>query len=159
AELDTEERNVRRRKGAARLSGQPGPITGFLLRSAAVSGWPGLHVRAFDVDPDEGDKARFDEGDPRRIRLLRLERLAPAVLLCRFDGDPTVVHLEARRHGIKLGLKPEDNGNQRTATLPPRDKRDFSYLVVDDIKVPFRVGSSGVVNIRRRSDALAEHAE
>ena len=58
AELDTEERNVRRRTLAPRLTGQTGPITGFLLRSAAVSGWPGMHVRAFDVDPEEGDEAR-----------------------------------------------------------------------------------------------------
>ena len=30
------------------------PISGFLLRSAAVAGWPGLHVRAFSVEPAGG---------------------------------------------------------------------------------------------------------
>ena len=159
AELDTEERNVRRRTLAPRLAGQTGPITGFLLRSAAVSGWPGMHVRAFDVDPEEGDEARFEEDDPRRIRLLRLERLAPAVLLCLFDGVPKVVHLEEPRQGVQFGFKHEDNGNQRSATLTPRRKSDFSYLDVEDIDVPFRVGSSGVVDIRRLSAALAEHDE
>tara|TARA_R110002110_G_scaffold59509_3_gene168298 strand:- start:3900 stop:4871 length:972 start_codon:yes stop_codon:yes gene_type:complete len=162
AELDTEERNVRRNKGMARLAGQPGPITGFLLRSAAVSGWPGLHVRAFNVDPEEGDQARFKEDDPRRIRLLRLERLAPAVLLCMFDGIPKVVHIEEPRQGVQFGFKHKDNGSQRSATLRPRSKTSFEYLAEDgskDVDVPFRVGSSGVVDIRRLSDALAAHPE
>lgn len=51
AELDTEERNVRRLAGTARFGGQVGAVSGFILRSAAVAGWPGLHVRAFSVDP------------------------------------------------------------------------------------------------------------
>lgn len=162
AELDTEERNVRRRKDVVRLTGQPGPISGFLLRSAAVSGWPGLHVRAFNVDPQEGDEARFSQDDPRRIRLLRLERLAPAVLLCLFDGIPRVVHIEEPRQGIQFGFMHQDNGSQRSAKLRPRDKNSFEYLAEDgskDVDVPFRVGSSGVVDIRRLSDALAAHPE
>ncbi len=149
---------MRRREGDTRKRGAPGPISGFLLRSKAVSGWPGLHVRAFDVDPEEGDDARFDEDDPRRIRLLRLERLAPAVLLCLFDGIPKVVHIEEPRQGIQFGFMHEDNGNQRSAKLRPRDKETFEYLAdndSEDIDVPFRVGSSGVVDIRRLSDALA----
>lgn len=162
AELDTEERNVRRHKGMARLAGQPAPITGFLLRSSAVSGWPGLHVRAFNVDLEDKDDDRFPENDPRRIRLLRLERLAPAVLLCMFDGTPKVVHIEEPRQGIQFGFMHEDNGNQRSAKLRPRNKSDFTYLDKDggkDVDVPFRVGSSGVVDIRRLSDALAAHTE
>ena len=162
AELDTEERNVRLQANSKRRTGGAGPISGFLLRSSAVSGWPGLHIRAFDVDPVEGDDAKFDEDDSRRVRLLRLERLAPAVLLCLFDGIPKVVHIEEPRQGIQFGFKSEDTGTQRTATISPRDKETFEYLASDnskDINVPFRVGSSGVVDIRRLSEALAEEPE
>ena len=162
AELDTEERNVRLQSDASRRAGGAGPISGFLLRSAAVSGWPGLHVRAFDVDPAEGDEARFNDDDDRRIRLLRLERLAPAVLLCLFDGIPKVVHIEEPRQGIQFGFMHADNGTQRTATIRPRNKATFEYIsnnVNNDIDVPFRVGSSGVVDIRRLSNALAEKPE
>ncbi len=162
AELDTEERNVRRAEGAERKQGTPGPISGFLLRSTAVSGWPGLHVRAFNVDPEEGDDARFQEDDPRRISLLRLERLAPAVLLCLFDGIPKVVHIEEPRQGIQFGFMHRDTGNQRSARLRPRNKETFDYLADNgsqDIDVPFRVGSSGVVDIRRLSDELAKKPE
>ena len=67
--------------------------------------------------------------------------------------------LPGPRQGVQFGFKHEDNGNQRSATLTPRRKSDFSYLDVEDIDVPFRVGSSGVVDIRRLSAALAEHDE
>lgn len=162
AELDTEERNVRLPSDASRRAGGAGPISGFLLRSAAVSGWPGLHVRAFDVDPIEGDKARFEDDHEDRIRLLRLERLAPAVLLCLFDGVPKVVHVEEPRQGVQFGFMHEDDGTQRTATIRPRNKDTFEYIIEDssgDVDVPFRVGSSGVVDIRRLSEALAAKPE
>jgi hypothetical protein len=161
-ELDTEERNVRRRDGNNRKMGAPGPISGFLMRSAAVSGWPGLHVRAFNVVPAEGDDARYEEDDSRRIGLLRLERLAPAVLLCLFDGIPKVVHIEEPRQGIQFGFLYNYSGNLLTAQLRPRNKETFEYLDDSgrqDINVPFRGGSSGVVDIRRLSEALATKPE
>lgn len=163
-ELDDEERNVRRLAGASRRSaradsssesGAAGPITGFVLRSSAVSGWPGLHVRAFDVDPAEGDEALFSDDDPRRIRLLRLERLAPAVLLCLFDGVPKVVHIEEPRQGIQFGFDFEETGLQRGATLTPRDVETFESVDGTVIDVPFRIGTSGVVDIRRLAAELA----
>jgi hypothetical protein len=152
-ELDREERQVRRPDDAQRLSGDGGPISGFLLRSRLVAGWPAMHVRAFSVDPDEADDARYGEDDPRRIRLLRLERLAPAVLLCLFDGIPRVVHVEEPRQGIQFGFDSTLNGSAVTATLRPRDAH-FEYLDVPPVKVPFRDSGSGVVNIKALEQAL-----
>ena len=148
-ELDTEERNQRSSERTGRRSGDGGPISGFLLRSRAVSGWPALHVRAFDTDPVEADDAKYEETDRRRMRLLRLERLAPAVLLCLFDGIPKVVHLEEPRQGVQFGFDPKGTGASRRATLRPRKAADFSYLTGDPIDVPFRSGASGVVDIKR----------
>ncbi len=120
-ELDREERQVRRPEDAARLSGDGGPISGFLLRSRVVAGWPAMHVRAFSVEPDEADDARYEEDDRERLRLLRLERLAPAVLLCLFDGIPEVVHLEEPRQGVQFGFDSTPSGTGVKATLRPRD--------------------------------------
>lgn len=156
AELDREERNLRRRKGAARWQGEAGPISGFLLRSRAVSGWPALHVRAFSVDPSEADDARFKEDDPRRMRLLRLERLAPAVLLCLFDGIPKVVHIEEPRQGVQFGFDVSPSNAGLHATLPPRNATTFAYLPGDPVDVPFRSGGgTGVVDIQRLERRLA----
>jgi hypothetical protein len=164
AELDQEERNLRRRKGVGRWQGGAGPISGFLLRSRAVSGWPALHVRAFSVEPSEADDARFKEDDPRRMRLLRLERLAPAVLLCLFDGIPKVVHIEEPRQGVQFGFEVDSSSAGLHATLPPRDASTFEYLSGDPVDVPFRsTGGTGVVDIqqleRRLSTCLGSGAE
>ena len=159
-ELDGEERNLRRAKGSARYRGEGGPISGFLLRSRAVSGWPALHVRAFAVDPAEGDDAKYKEDDPRRMRLLRLERLAPAVLLCLFDGIPTVVHVEEPRQGVQFGFDAKLEGGRVEATLRPRDRNTFDYLGVTPIDVPFRSdGAAGVVDIQSLERELAKHPE
>ena len=147
--LDRAERNPRRRGGAMWLDGPAGPVSGFILRSRAVSGWPALHVRAFNVDPAEGDEAPFEEGDPQRMRLLRLERLAPAVLLCLFDGIPTVVHVEEPRQGVQFGFDPAEANGQLRPTLRPRNATTFEYLGGAAIDVPFRAGASGVVDIQQ----------
>ncbi len=65
------------------------PITGLLLRSALVSGWPHMEVCAYA----EGVK----------LTLLRLERLAPSVLIALFAGVATRISLEEPHHGIQFG--------------------------------------------------------
>ena len=157
-ELDSEERQVRRPQDAPRLSGDGGPISGFLLRSRVVAGWPAMHVRAFAVDPDEADDATYDDDDPRRLRLLRLERLAPAVLLCLFDGIPEVVHLEEPRQGVQFGFDSTASGTGVKATLRPRDESTFEYLPGNPLDVPFRNSGSGVVNIKALEKKLPHAA-
>lgn len=159
-ELDTEERNVRRAAGSLRYQGGPGPISGFLLRSQAVAGWPAIHVRAFNVDPVEGDTAFYEEDDPRRMRLLRLERLAPAVLLCLFDGIPTVVHVEEPRQGVQFGFDVTATDTGVSATLKPRHKDTFAYLPGAPVTVQFRsTGAPGVVDIQALERSLAAKPE
>jgi hypothetical protein len=153
--LDRAERNQRRRTTVPWLEGEAGPVSGFILRSRAVSGWPALHVRAFNVDPAAGDEARYPEGAPQRMRLLRLERLAPAVLLVLFDGIPTVVHVEEPRQGVQFGFDPRTANGQLRPTLRPRDATTFEYLPGAAIDVPFRAGTSGVVDIQALERALA----
>jgi hypothetical protein len=163
-EIDAEERQVRLVGGDA-----PGPaaaetVTGFLLRSRAVSGWPALHVRGFrtEIGPDDG---KVDENDPRRLRLLRLERLAPAVLLCLFDGIPAVVHIEEPRQGIQFGVHLVIDGTGATtgATIDLRDVLTATRL--DKMQppptgpttadVPFRKDAPGVIDLQTLSQRIA----
>jgi len=149
AELDHEERNLRRAPASDRYAGAAGPISGFVLRSRAVSGWPALHVRAFSVDTHDDD-APIHEDEPGRVRLLRLERLAPAVLLCLFDGVPKVVHLEEPRQGVQFGFDTEAGAGGMRARLAPRNATDFSALPGPPIDVHFRGnGGAGVVDIQQ----------
>jgi len=98
AHLDEVEPNVRPvQRGLASIedpaatAGQDAgqPITGMLLRSALVSGWPHMDVAAYA----KGVK----------LTLLRLERLAPAVLIALWAGIPDRVQLEEPHHGVQFG--------------------------------------------------------
>jgi hypothetical protein len=85
-------------------------ITGFLLRSAVVSGWPHMEVRAYSVDIPE----KLDPGDPqvaaKQLVTLRLELLSPSVMLALFNGIPQLVFLEEPHHGVQFGVNVNRNG-------------------------------------------------
>jgi hypothetical protein len=168
-DVDEAERVIRTPHGEERLAGAGGTITGFLLRSRAVSGWPGLHVRAYRRDVIEDDAlSTVAESHPDRLKLLRIERLAPAVLLALIDGVPEVVHIEEPRRGIQFGarLDDEDPPEQRRAKVKIRDantgnpvppKDDFTEG--NSVDVPFRPGAPGVIDQRRlRQRLLAKPA-
>jgi len=163
-EVDAEERQVRLVGADAPGAAAAETITGFLLRSRVVSGWPALHVRGYrsEIGRDDG---KVDEDDPRRLRLLRLERLAPAVLLCLFDGIPEVVHIEEPRQGIQFGvdLVIDENGDTTGATVPLRDVLTATRLDkmqpppngATDTMVPFRKDAPGVIDIQALTQRIA----
>lgn len=80
------------------LFGQP--ISGFLLRSHLVEGWPRLQVEGYDSVPD--DVNIITVGTP--LRLLRMERLAPDLLLCLFIGNLHTVDLHEVPETVHFGL-------------------------------------------------------
>lgn len=169
-EVDEAERLVRMKDSDApkvdaqgRPIGAAGPITGFVLRSRLVSGWPGMHVRAYATDTRPDDQTVPDmDTSPDRVRLLRMERLAPAVLFVLFDGVPAVVHLEEPRSGIQFGVRldPKANPSQQTAVVTVRDVLHPNNGPVKvggkprTVPVPFRAGSPGVINMKKLNEAL-----
>jgi hypothetical protein len=170
-EVDRAERLVRMKDSdapvvdaAGRPVGAGGPITGFVLRSRIVSGWPGLHVRAYSKDtlPDDRTIPEMDTS-PDRVRLLRMERLAPAVLLVLFDGVPQVVHIEEPRCGIQFGIRLDavTDPTQQKAVLTARNvlEPNKGPLKLPNgkprtVPVPFRAGSPGVINMKKLNEAL-----
>ncbi|HEY1368901.1 MAG TPA: hypothetical protein VGF23_17395 [Gaiellaceae bacterium] len=158
-DVDQAERVIRTPHGEERLDGTAGAITGFLLRSRAVSGWPGLHVRAYRRDVVADDAlTTAAESNPERLKVLRQERLAPAVLLVLFDGVPAVVHIEEPRQGIQFGarLDPEDPPAQRRAKVHVRDASTGDpvppvddFTATNSVPVPFRPGAPGVIDLHQ----------
>jgi len=157
-EVDEAERLVRlpgTEPGAALPSGPAGAITGFLLRSRIVSGWPGLHVRGYALDnlrlsPQVADDKVGDAQDApmRRLRTLRLERLAPAVLLVLFDGVPQVVHVEEPRAGIQFGVDESDSNGRARAQVRLRSATTGERFSPDRIaQIPFRRAAPGVLHM------------
>ncbi|GAA1514346.1 hypothetical protein GCM10009677_54460 [Sphaerisporangium rubeum] len=114
-----------------------GPVTGLLLRSALVSGWPNLAVRA--AAPD---------GTP--LPVLRMDHLAPTVLLCLFGGLPAMVELREPQEGFRFGV--EDHGVIPLRNMLPPDSptgrrlgeqlgADVTFPVLDHL----RTGTGGRV--------------
>lgn len=91
-------------------------MSGMLLRSAVVSGWPGLEVSGYTgFTLDAAGSAVPDM--TTLIKPLRLERLSSDVLLCIWPTVPKAVSIDEPREGVAFGF--ED---------PPADKREGYYL-------------------------------
>lgn len=154
-EVDEAERLVRLpgwEPGKQVPTGAAGPVSGFLLRSRAVSGWPALHVRGYAQDnlrlqdPVPDDKVGDEhDGVLGRLGLLRLERLAPAVLLALFDGVPQVVHVEEPRAGVQFGV--DETGD--TGGADPVG----AQVVLRDPVTGERFADGRSVDVRFRGDA------
>lgn len=129
-----------------------GIVSGFLLRSAAVRGWPSMDVRAFNtiLPPNEGDpnSANFqnwlNQAAAAQLTTLRLELLSPSVLLALFDGIPQLVWCEEPHQGVQFGFK-LINGVE---CLDRHMKDGATEPTGAPIAVPMRVNAPRVVAIR-----------
>ena len=153
-EVDQAEHDARAHlTGAGPVLGEAESVTGFLVRSRAISGWPGVQVRAYRRTAPE------QPHDPlsglEEMRLLRLERLAPAVLLALVDGIPDQVHLEEPRVGIQFGVDEAAAGELTVALKDPATGERVQHAGHDvTVPVPFRKGSPGVVSISALAQSL-----
>jgi hypothetical protein len=70
------------------------PLTGFLIRSPAVEGWQGLEMRAWK---DSGAAAKMV------LEPLRIDRLAPDIMLCIFNGKVDRIEVKQPPEGMHFG--------------------------------------------------------
>jgi len=73
-------------------------LTGFLLRSEVVAGWPGLLVEGYS-----------DKAGKKSLICNRMERLSKGVLLCIFAGEVARVDIHQKPEMLHFGL--EKNGD------------------------------------------------
>ncbi len=73
------------------------PKAGCLLRSATVSGWPGLEVQGYAESNGESPS------EP--LELLRMDRLASDVMLCLFSGVPAWVEVREPQESLAFGVE------------------------------------------------------
>jgi hypothetical protein len=133
-------------------------ITGFLLRSAAVSGWPHMDVRAFNGKVAPGaDPSKLDA---IALPLLRLERLSPSVLVALFQGVPTLVWCEEPHHSVQFGVEETTSGR---LVIPVRDQTGKLVLsgTISDTQIPLPMRTSGhrvIAVAQLRKDIIAKQA-
>lgn len=132
-------------------------VTGFLLRSEVVSGWPGLLVDAYS-----------DREGKLPIRLLRMERLSANVLICLFEGEMKRVEIHQKPETVHFGLDvhepPEDPSsgfykNLRDATSGKQstDRVEMGALPKDNVEIGtshWRSGSPATLDISGLAQAI-----
>lgn len=121
-----------------------GFISGFMLRSKLISGWPGVKVFAKGVDTDTSLEKPSDW-----LVHLRLERIKDDILFCLFDRKVRQVVIMQPPESLHFGL---GGGNKLTKTLrvwqpgPNLGKVDPARKVED---IPFREPGLKVLNIEQ----------
>jgi hypothetical protein len=130
-------------------------VTGFLLRSAAVSGWPHMDVRAYSQDIPEKLNPADAQVAAKQLPTLRLELLSPSVMLALFQGIPQLVFLEEPHHGVQFGV----NRNPGTGAF----EIDLRTATGDQVRVggnpvpisvPVRSGHHRVIHVSALRRAL-----
>ncbi|PZU10105.1 hypothetical protein [Sphingomonas sp.] len=133
----------------------PGTVSGLLIRSKIVSQWSGFGLRAWtskalaDV-PIGADPARLEADHPELVvPILRMERLAPSLLLALFDGVPEMVWLEEPHGAVQFGFE----GTTAGTAIDVRDEAGGE--TGNSVPLPLRAGAiGGVVDVAALAAAL-----
>lgn len=114
-----------------------GPTGGLLIRSALISGWPGITVSG--------------TAKGTAVDLLRLDVIAPNVMFCLFNGVPDTVTLEQPHEGLEFGV--DDKGQIVTRTVSGSTVTDGAEVPIYDPQAPetqmvtLRSGGQRVLNV------------
>ncbi|GAX34526.1 hypothetical protein [Nodularia sp. NIES-3585] len=143
------------RKMAARntLLSDDKTITGCILRSQVVSGWPDLLIEAYDTVINDLEFVAPDEANP--LVRLRMERLAPDVLICLFKGEIKTVDIHQKPEGMHFGLDAGNESGTFTKSLRDRNGEKNKELTIKNI--PWRGDQAkGIVNISAMVDQMKD---
>ncbi|NEO79494.1 hypothetical protein [Moorena sp. SIO4G3] len=126
-------------------------ITGILLRSEVVSGWPGLLVDGYGTKLN-GSTSFVPGVDP--LKLLRMERLSKNVLICLFAGEVKTVDIHLKPETMHFGVDPYSASNtQFTKGLRDSDGTQNKYQID---AVPCHDFDLGVINIEQFAMAIKD---
>lgn len=129
---------------------------GFLLRSALVSGWPGLEVQAYKAAEGSGVNTRCSG---EKVELVRMERLASDVLICLFAEQFGCVNIHEPKEGINFGAAPQLPAGAAVDQADPESyKKQLRGLGINNyplaepiqgavVQVPLRSPTSRVVQV------------
>ncbi len=140
-------------------------LSGFLLRSPVVEGWPHLLVNGFDVEPPANTNPPFESG----ATPLKQHRytLGKDTLLCLFEGSIKSVefflHPETIHYGVDYKAKDADEGIPspcymkylrdadgnpiQPADSPCGTDRSKVFKNHQWVRIPFRFPNCGVLDI------------
>ncbi len=113
-------------------------VSGALMRSEVVSGWPGLLVDGFN--------------GAKKLKLLRMDRLSANVLLCLFEGDVTAVDFHLRPETAHFGLDQKEGDSAGFYKILRDQKGDESSQQIDPI--PMRQALPGTLDVWKLATSI-----
>ncbi|MEG4144665.1 hypothetical protein [Microcoleus sp. Pol12B5] len=130
------------------IAGEAKVITGFLMRSEVVSGWPDLQI--------DGSSSLINDDSSMEVKLdvLRCDRLSEDVLICLFDGEIKTVDISLKPEGLHFGF----NFNEKTGTLS-RELRQLDGTERSDLKIEEIDAIKKVINISELADKFQRKLE
>ncbi|AKE64917.1 hypothetical protein MYAER_2575 [Microcystis aeruginosa NIES-2549] len=142
--LDVQTRSLQRRS----LAPSDKTITGFLLHSEVVSGWPGLEIEGYVNRVTGTDFV----GPENKLTILRRDLLSDNILLCFFAGEVKTLDLSLQGSSVNCGVDPIKKGTKITKGLRNLDGEQKT----GNIEVPFRNENLGVINIEEMTKRLKQ---
>jgi hypothetical protein len=129
-------------------------ITGFLLHSEVVSGWPGLEIEGYDISISAQSVA-----DPsHKLTILRRDRLSDNILLCLFKGVVKTVDLSLKSQSMNGGVDPLDKVTESEPLQIKKGWRKLDGTQEKDqtINVDCKGQVGGVIDIKALAGKLAK---
>lgn len=108
-------------------------LTGFLMRSEVIAGWPGLRISGND-------------SSGKSLPLLRMDRLSPNVLICLFAGEIASVAVSLKPETLHFGLDTDSH-------IPPifskilRDGQGNEQQALTATAIPWKQGAQRTLDI------------
>lgn len=141
--------------------GDPAPanLSGFFLRSAAVSGWPGMEITGYS-----------DAAGTNALQILRMERISPSLLLCLFNGSVARVEMSEPAEALHFGFNTTsiryagaetivDNTFYKTLRYVNSDSTHEAGSVVDgDLQLTVEVSPKKVLNVNLLATQVQAYA-
>jgi len=118
-----------------------GIVTGVLMRSQVVSGWPHLQVDGYPTILGDLEMPSAES----RLPVLRMDRLSANLLLCLFQGEAQTVDFHIQPEGLHFGLDMNDDGTQFHKVLRNSDGEEAVSLTISDI--PWQDEAKRIINI------------
>jgi hypothetical protein len=127
-------------------------VTGCLLRSDVVSGWPSLLVDGYNeiISND----AAVD--DSKKIELLRMERLSANVLICLFNGEIKTLDIHQKPETLHFGLDSDDENKTFYKKLKNLDGQQIDEKVDN---IPWKDSEKRVIDINSLTDRIKEQVD
>jgi len=116
-------------------------VTGFLLRSDVVSGWPGLLVDGYNED------------DTKKIELLRMERLSANVLI---KGEIKRLDIHQKPETLHFGLDWDDENKTFYKKLKNLDGQEINKKVDN---IPWKDSEKRVIDINSLTNRIKEQVD